>query len=80
MFVIKFLAYVLEHNYGHNLQLIVPYTTSTAGRRAFSVVGPKIFNNLPKDMRMIESTEHFKIALKTYLFKMSSHEVEKLYY
>ena len=80
MFVIKFLAYVLEHNYGHNLQLIVPYTTSTAGRRAFSVVGPKIFNNLPKDMRMIESTEHFKIALKTYLFKMSSYDIGKLYY
>ena len=44
----------------HKLQLIIPYTTSTFGRRAFRVVGPKIFIKFPKDIRTIESTDHFK--------------------
>ena len=67
-------------HHGHSVKLIVPFATSSAGQRAFSVVGPKIFNNLPVNISSIETTENFKTALKTYLFTLPSHEVEKLYF
>ena len=66
--------------HGHNVKLIVPYTSSLAGQRAFSVVGPRIFNNLPVNVSSIETTDNFKVALKTYLFTLSPHDVEKLYF
>jgi hypothetical protein len=31
-------------HHGYTLKLIVPYTTSSAGLRSFSIVGPKIYN------------------------------------
>ena len=67
-------------HHGHNVKLIVPYTSSSAGQRAFSVVGPRIFNNLPVNVSSIETTDNFKVALKTYLFTLSPHDVEKLYF
>ena len=39
------------------------------GQRAFSRLGPKEWNHLPDDMRMITSIDKFKSALKKYLFK-----------
>ena len=63
-----------------SLVLIVPYTSSSAGQRAFSVVGPRIFNNLPVNVSSIETPDNFKVALKTYLFTLSPHDVEKLYF
>ena len=38
------------------------------GERAFAVCGPKLWNALPKRIRIVESTEDFKKILKTYLF------------
>lgn len=39
------------------------------GKRAFSVVGPKLWNLLPFDIKMSTSVNIFKSALKTHLFK-----------
>ena len=50
--------------------LQVPSTRlKTFGDRAFSVYGPKLWNSLPMHVKQADSLEHFKTALKTYLFK-----------
>ena len=52
--------------------LVVPATDSvTYGDRAFSVLGPSLWNNLPKKIRCSSSVPSFKGALKTHLFKQS---------
>ena len=52
--------------------LVVPATDSvTYGDRAFSVLGPSLWNNLPKKIRCSSSVPSFKSALKTHLFKQS---------
>ena len=39
------------------------------GQRAISVCGPKLWNGLPKELRMESCTDEFKKRLKTFLFK-----------
>ena len=39
------------------------------GERAFSVAAPKLWNQLPLDLRRCESLHSFKSQLKTFLFK-----------
>ena len=39
------------------------------GCRAFSFVGPKLWNMIPNDIRSIDNTEDFKKALKTFLIR-----------
>ena len=39
------------------------------GDRAFSVVAPKLWNQLPPKLRGVTSVDHFRKHLKTYLFK-----------
>ena len=52
--------------------LVVPATDSvTYGDRAFSVLGPSLWNNLPKKIQCSCSVPSFKSALKTHLFKQS---------
>ena len=52
--------------------LVVPATDSvTYGDRAFSVLGPSLWNNLPKKIRCSSSVPSFRSALKTHLFKQS---------
>lgn len=48
--------------------LTVPRTTSQAGDRAFSTIGPKLWNSLPDDIKRSTSVELFKQRLKTHLF------------
>ena len=51
---------------------VVPATDSvTYGDHAFSVLGPSLWNNLPKKIRCSSSVPSFKSALKTHLFKQS---------
>ena len=45
--------------------------TSLASVGSFSVVGPKIWNNLPTAVRSKESTDSFRKCLKTFLFSRS---------
>jgi hypothetical protein len=44
---------------------------ATYGDRAFSVAGPKLWNNLPSHVKACETVNAFKKALKTHLFKQA---------
>ena len=46
-------------------------TLSTLGDRAFAAAAPKLWNQLPSELRRITFIDHFKRALKTYLFKQA---------
>ena len=50
-------------------KLEVKDSIGVMGDRAFSVCGPRLWNALPTNMRMVEDLEDFKGRLKTYLFK-----------
>ena len=67
-------------HHGHTLKLMIPYAASAAGLRSFSVVGPKIYNNLPDSVKMCYTINMFKTALKTYLFNLSADEIERVFY
>ena len=56
-----------EHH-SHALKLIVPTTSTRMGARAFSVIGPKLFNSIPNWVKQTNNIEHFKKSLKTFLF------------
>ena len=50
--------------------LIVPKTsTTTYGDRAFSIVAPKLWNNLPDSIKFSETVKQFISLVKTYVFK-----------
>ena len=51
-------------------RLIVPRTgKKTFANRAFSVVGPKVWNSLPNHIKTEGDVGRFKKSLKTHLFK-----------
>ena len=41
----------------------------TLGNRSFFVTAPKLWNELPSDIRDLNSINKFKTAIKTYLFR-----------
>ena len=41
------------------------------GDRSFSVAAPKLWNELPSDIRDLNSINQFKTAIKTYLFRQA---------
>jgi hypothetical protein len=45
--------------------------SKTYGERAFSVCAPKLWNQLPLDLRCIDTIESFKKVLKTFYFKQA---------
>ena len=50
--------------------LEIPYVKkATFAMRALSVQGPKIWNELPNDIKMQVTLDSFKAKLKTFLFK-----------
>ena len=49
----------------------VPRTRTLMGTKAFSVAGPKGWNNLPQSIRDIQSAATFQRHLKTYLFDIA---------
>jgi len=49
---------------------VVSHTRTQFGRRAFSVCGPDIWNNLPTNLRLIHSHAAFWGALKTQLLTL----------
>ena len=51
-----------------NLLVVPRVNTKRYGERAFSVTGPKLWNDLPQYLRDLSKLEHFKKKLKTYLF------------
>ena len=52
--------------------LLVPqFRTVNYGQRGFSTLGPRLWNSLPRDIRLsIDSLELFKNKLKTYFFQL----------
>ena len=44
------------------------------GKRAFSYIGPKLWNQLPLEMRTVDSLPNFKTLLKTYLFRKAYNQ------
>ena len=60
-----------------SVRLNVPRTNSSYGSRAFSVIGPKIYNSLPLEIKECTDIIIFKKKLKTYLFK--KHELELIF-
>jgi len=51
--------------------VVPPVKLSTVGSRAFPVVGPQIWNDLPEDVASAESLSTFRQRLKTHLFTKS---------
>jgi hypothetical protein len=45
---------------GHGLNFVVPRTHKCAGDRAFSVAAPKLWNQLPMNIRMATTVDSFK--------------------
>lgn len=59
----------LRSNAAITLKRSAPPKTVTYGNHAFATKAPSLWNDLPVDLRTIEVYEHFKVKLKTYLFK-----------
>ena len=62
-------------HHGHTLRLNVPETFTRYGQRAFSVIGPKIYNSLPRKIKESHNLLTFKSNLKTYLFQKNDFEL-----
>ena len=53
-------------------RLLVPQTSrKTFTSRSFSVLGPQLWNSLPRHLHKIDNYTSFKKELKTYLFKIA---------
>jgi hypothetical protein len=52
-------------------QLVEPRIHSLYGERAFSFMGPHLWNKLPSDIKSCNSINAFKKELKTHLFKIA---------
>ena len=50
-------------------------TLPTLGDRAFVAAAPKLWNNLPLDLRCISDLQVFKRNLKTHLFKKAFSDI-----
>ena len=48
--------------------LVVQRTKNSAADKSFTVAGPKLWNDLPNNIRLCESLQVFKKQLKTHLF------------
>ena len=65
-------------HHGHNLKLIVPTFNTSYGNNSFSVIGPKLWNRLPNNIKSATDINLFKKLLKTFLFNLSLNEVKML--
>ena len=43
----------------------------TLGDRSFMLAAPKLWNDLPRDLRLVDNISSFKKQLKTHLFKLA---------
>ena len=51
--------------------LSIPYVRTSLGKRAFSVIAPRLWNSLPPDTHNSLSVSTFRSKLKTHLFKLA---------
>ena len=72
---LNFYGSVMVHDYFVlvlRLFLAVPRSRlRTSGDRAFSAVAPRLWNQLPHELRGATSVDKFRTHLKTYLFKLA---------
>jgi len=54
-----------------NNDLVIQRTKLKFGQRAFSIAGPRIWNQLPAELKSTIDTATFKSKLKTYFFSAS---------
>ena len=52
-----------------NLTLNYVFMNSSFGQRSFSYIAPKLWNQVPQNLRLSPSLNSFKSQLKTFLFK-----------
>ena len=64
-------------HHGYTPKLIVPSFNTKFGKRSFSVIAPRLYNNLPLNLKLAD-LKNFKVQLKTFLFILPSSDVEKL--
>ena len=69
--VFHFLHILFSTRSSDSLVLSIPYVRSSLGKRAFSVIGPRLWNSLPPDTRNSSSLPIFRSRLKTHLFKIA---------
>ena len=67
------LRYRLQSNNGILLSHLSFKTLKTLGDRAFVTSAPKLWNDLPREIRMAKSVDILKKFLKTYLFSKAFH-------
>ena len=63
-------------SHGSDIRLNVPSTRTKYGSRAFSVIGPRIFNSFPRTIKEIPEIPTFKKHLNTYLFSKCDYELD----
>jgi len=51
--------------------LVVPSTRLRMSERAFSVAGPKLWNSLPSNLKLITDRSRFRQCLKTHLYRLA---------
>ena len=60
------------HSAQDTTRLVGPMTRlASAGKRMFSVAGPRLWNQLEAELRESKSVEGFETGLKTHLFRQS---------
>ena len=52
-----------------NLLVKLYFNLNSYGKRAFSVLAPELWNNLPEDIKSANSIDDFKRKFKAFLFK-----------
>ena len=57
-----------HYNQNYTNNLFIPFgRTTNYGLKLIKVSGPKLWNNVPLDIRIIKSLSNFKITLKNYI-------------
>ena len=63
-------------SHGIDIRLNIPSTHTKYGSCAFNVIGPRIFNSLPRTTKDIAEISTFKKHLKTYLLTKCDYELD----
>ena len=63
----------------HSLKLQLVFMNTTHGRRSFSYIAPRLWNELPYLIRNVQALSSFKSKLKTYLFTNFQNYMQSVY-
>ena len=68
---IKSSTYSLRSNDSKSLSAPPVKGKKALGDRSFMLAAPKLWNELPRDLRLVDNISSFKKQLKTHLFKLA---------